>query len=668
MLPQDIESAWQNIRDCNIMESFDRSEIVHLRQLSAIYPNQQSVLAQIVALQAELALPKPTVHVLSDIHGEFEKLKHVINNASGSLRPLVQRIFSGEASSSEYLAPDEQNQLLNFIHYPRESFVVWSMQHPSMPQRKEFLTQLVRREVAVIRELAARHRVADIERIVPQHYSQFLRELVLSSWGERSQAYITSAVSEFIERGSELDLLRALARLIRNLLVSELVIAGDFGDRGPRIDRVIDFVMRQPHVSIVWGNHDMSWLGACLGHEACVATVIRISLRYRRLSQLEEGYGIPMAPLEKLVRTVYADDPAECFPCKGQGLRDAAMMARMQKAIAIIQFKLEGQLSQRNPQFDIGRRNLLSHIDPKTGTISIGGVTYPMKDSNFPTIDWEDPFRLSAEEIACLSRLCQSFLVSPTLWTHMQYMVRRGSMYLERDGHLIFHGCVPVDMKGEFLTLEVDGQQCSGRALFLALQRVVRRALRERRQPDLDMLWYLWGGERSPLFGKDKMATFETYFLDEKQTHHEHKNRYFELLHEKSFCEKVLSEFGVSSPHALIVNGHVPVKVDAGEEPMKRSGMAVTIDGAFSQAYGDKGFTLVLEAGRTYLAQHHHFDSVSDSIQNGTDIIPTIREIRRFESPRLVRDTEAGAEVMEQREQLRRLARAYEDGMVAEAG
>ncbi|RYD63146.1 MAG: fructose-bisphosphatase class III, partial [Verrucomicrobiaceae bacterium] len=362
----------------------------------------------------------------------------------------------------------------------------------------------------------------------------------------------------------------------------------------------------------------------------------------QRLFQLEMGYGIPMAPVEKLVRTVYHDDPAEYFPCLGKGIRDPLSMARMQKAMAVIQFKLESQTIRRNPDFRLEHRNLLHKIDPADWTVEVDGKRYRLRDHNFPTIDWNDPYALSPEEEECMAQLRTSFLQSQTLWEHMRYLEQKGSMHLIRDYNLIFHGCVPVDEEGTFLPMLVDGVEHRGRELYDALNQVVHRAFRHKEQRHLDMLWYLWCGPLSPLFGKDKIATFEGYLIAEKEAHKETKNAYFKLIHEKEFCRRIFDDFGVDPDRGLIVNGHVPVNIEKGESPIKASEQAITIDGAFSEVYGDNGYTLVLDADRTFLAQHHHFESITESITQGSDIIPTIQDVCVFDTPRRVADTAEG--------------------------
>ncbi len=638
----------------------DDQTLVYLRALGAQYPNTDATLAAIASLRAALTLPKGTIHVVSDVHGEFKKLIHVINNASGSLRPLVEQTFGQRLTAGEKL------DLLNMIYYPREMYPVLAERLPDADARRGFLHRQTRLEIELLRRISRPYSLEAIERVFPADYRTLLRELFLGAYLERSDEYLDGMLDEFVDHGQELIFLRVLARVIRNLLFSELIVAGDFGDRGPRIDKVIEYVMRQPNVSLVWGNHDASWMGACLGQEACIANVLRMSLRYQRLFQLEMGYGIPLAALEKLVRNVYYDDPAERFPCLGNGIRDPLNMSRMQKAMAVIQFKLESQTIQRNPDFQLGHRQLLNQVNAEHGTIALDGFVYPLADWNFPTVDWSDPSKLSPQEEECMAQFKISFLQSQTLWEQMHYLERKGAMHLVRDYNLIFHGCVPVDGSGGFLPMRVGGVEYRGRALYDALDAAVHRAFRDKDPGCLDLLWYLWCGPLSPLFGKDKIATFESYFIADKPTHAETKNPYFKLIHEKGFCRSILADFGVDEDHGLIVNGHVPVKIEQGESPIKESGQAITIDGAFSEVYGDAGYTLVLDAGRTYLAQHHHFESISEAITGGADIIPTIQDVTVFDPPRRVRDTHDGDTLRHEIAALELLLRAYRENVLPE--
>lgn len=611
-----------------------------LLPLSREIPNIDCAIAEIARFAAELTLPKGTIHVISDIHGEDKKLRHVINNASGTLRPLVERLLK------EKMPADQFDEFLKLVFYPAE--VVGSLEKTlrDEDEQKIYSMRTLQGLFDVVRVLAARHSLKYATRLFPAEYRELLGEILHEPSTERERAYIEAIVDTLVRRKRVLHLIHLTCRLIRNLAIDELIIAGDCWDRGPRGDRVVDYLMQQPNVSFVWGNHDVAWLGACLGHEALICHVLRVSIRYRRLLQLEEGYGIPVVSLDAMAREVYQDDPAESFMPKGAGLRERASMARMQKAIAIMQWKLEGQLIARHPEWGMQNRLLLHRIDHAAGTVEVDGVTYLLKDNHFPTIDPADPYELSGAERACLNRLKSSFMASQKLWKQMRWMVRNGSMALAREEQLIFHGCMPVDETGGFLSMIIDGQAHCGRPMFEAIERVVYRLMDGvPARNDLDLLWYLWSGPNSPLFGKDRIATLERDLIADERPHHEIKNPYFSLIHEVWFCEKILTEFGVDPEHGLIVNGHVPVKVENGESPMKRSGKAITIDGAFSEAYGDHGYTLVLEPHRTFLARHHHFESVEAAVEHGADIIPSITVVREWVTPKRVADSQRGRDL-----------------------
>lgn len=642
--------------------TIDPSETTLLEALAARYPTADLALAEASALRASLSFPKGVVHIISDVHGEYKKLRHIINNASGSLRPLAESLFTGEMSLEDI------QQLLAVIYYPHEAIEHWRPSLTDPEARREWVRRTLRRQFEIVRALASNRRLIELRELFPPARRELFEELLFEPSTGRGKAFVDEMVGTLSQHDRDFSAVRAASRLVRDLSISEIIVAGDLGDRGPRVDRVIDYLMEQPHVSFTWGNHDAAWMGACLGQPALIATVLRVSLRYRRISQLEEGYGVIIAPLEKLARTVYADDPAERFKVKGSGLRDDLLMAQMQKAVAILQFKLEGQTILRHPEWQMDGRNLLHRINHKEGTVEIDGQTHKLRDTKLPTLDPSNPYALSAEEQACVERLRQSFISSSRLWQHMSTVVRHGAMWLRRDQALIFHGCVPVDGEGQSLGLEVDGQVHAGRELFDALDRVVRRSFRKgavESNGEADWLWYLWTGPRSPLFGKDRMATFETYFVEDKATHKETKNPYFQLIHEAAFCSRIAREFGISDD-ALIVNGHVPVKVEKGEEPVKRGGNAVTIDGAFSEAYGDRGYTLILAPERIALAEHHHFESIAEAITEGADIVPKVTTIRAYDPPRRIGDTEDGERIRRRVEALERLATVYQQGLLLE--
>jgi len=631
--------------------------LAHVQALAKRYPNVPAALAELANLNAILTLPKPTVHVVSDVHGEYVKLRHIINNASGSLRPLIDRLFAGK------LAPPEINELLNFFYYPRETWIAHVRDKPEDVRRSRLLW-FVANAVVVMRDLARHYTFRYVDKIVPDPFDSIFHELLFSNELARKPEFVERLVEPWLRHDQDLELVRMISRVVRNLSIGELVVAGDLGDRGPRIDKVIDLLMQQPKVSITWGNHDTVWMAACLGHAAAIMTVIRVSLRYRRLSQLDEGYGITLAPLDKLARDLYGEDPCARFQCKGAGLRDSQLMARMQKAAAIMQLKLEGQLFKRRGDWAMEHRALLHRIDPAAGTIELDGTKHSLLDTKLPTIDWADPYKLSADETQCLARLTQSFLESGTLWKQMTFVASRGRMALRRDQCSIFHGCMPVDDAGEFLPFVIDGEPRRGKALFDAVDLIVQRAFRKHAPDDVDLLFYLWTGPLSPCFGKDRMATFETYFIADKATHKETKNPYFKLIHEVPFCARVLRELGVDDTVGYLINGHVPVKLEQGEQPIKNSGRAITIDGAFAAAYGDKGFSLVLDAQRMYLAQHHHFESPDAAVEGGADIVPTVSDVVLYNRPRTVGDTEAGDAIRSEIAALEELVSAFETNLI----
>ncbi|MEI6232220.1 MAG: fructose-bisphosphatase class III [Planctomycetota bacterium] len=636
------------------------SELAVMRVLAKQYPNVDSAMAETARLSAELTQPKGTVHVISDVHGEAKKLRHIINNASGTLRPLAQELFGARMDAKEF------QDFLNLIFYPDE---MGAQVEKSLTDTKDicrFAHRVLSDMFEILRVLCRRYPMKYAIAVFPAEYRDLFIEILHQPTMDHGREYIGAVVEDMARRGSVWMMIQHTSRAIRKLAVSEIVLDGDCWDRGPRGDWVVDYLMKQLRVAFVWGNHDTAWFGAALGHEALIAHVLRLSLRYRRLSQLEEGYGITLQPLELLVRTVYADDPASCYALKGTGLRDAVTMQRMQKAAAIMQFKLEGQMIARNPEWAMDHRRLMHRIDVSAGTIEIDGKVYPLKDKLWPTLDPKNPYELSEAEKTCMARIRESFLRSQKLTMHVNHMISNGSMYVRRDDHLIFHGCVPVDEKGEFLSMTLDGKVYTGRALFEAIEKIVSRTPEKKALKDLDLLWYLWSGPRSPLFGKDRITTLEASLIEDKHTHEETKNPYFNLIHEKEFCDRILIEFGMNTERGLIVNGHVPVKVEKGENPMKRSGKAITIDGAFSEAYGDHGYTLVLEAGQTYLAEHSHFESVEAALRDGVDIIPKITAIRKWETPRRVADTERGQLIRADIELLEKLVEAYQQNALRE--
>ncbi|BCX47260.1 fructose-1,6-bisphosphatase class 3 [Haloferula helveola] len=639
------------------------SEWIH-RVLAERFPTIESAVSEIAALKAQLVLPKGVIHVISDIHGEAKKLRHVINNASGRLRPLVEELFS------EKLSDDEFREFLNVLYYPAEILQLKEDELKDDAARNAWVMKTLTRQFELIRVMIRERRRKTVKLLAPKEHRELFEVLLNYPAGGHASVFLEVQLEEMVRRRLAFSAIRSASRFIRNLTVEETIVAGDLGDRGPRLDRVVDYLQRQPNVSLIWGNHDVAWMGACLGNESLIALVLRISLRYRRLYQLEEGYGLLTKALELLAETAYADDPAEHFMSKREGERDPLLIARMHKAAAILEFKLEGQMIERHPEWQMDDRNLLRKIDFEQSTVDLGGEIHPLRDSFLPTIDPADPNRLSEEEQQCIDRLKESFTTSPRLWQHTKWMAERGCMAMVRDRAVIFHACLAVDEDGGYLPLEIDGEECRGPEQFEALNRLIKRAFRagaQATEEDLDWFYYLWAGPKSPLFGKDRMATFETYFVADKSTHKETKNPWFRWIHDFGFCNRICKQMGVEEG-GIIVNGHVPVRVEKGESPLKGGGNAVTIDGAFSEAYGDRGYTLILGPEGEVLAEHHAFPDPVAAVREGGDLIPKMTLLRGYERPRQVGDTEQGDGIRARIRALEELVEAYENGDLQEGG
>ncbi len=631
-----------------------------LRILAERYPTISSAASEVAALRASKELPKGAIHVISDIHGENQKLRHVINNASGRLRPLVESAFSDRMGAREL------QDFMNVLYYPSEVIRLRKDELAANPEKRRiWVKETLENQFTIIRALIRTRRRKDVKSLAPKEQRELFEALLNFPAGGHDPAMIDIQLREITRLDLDFELIRGASRFIRNLTVEELIVAGDLGDRGPRIDKVIDYLMRQPKVSLVWGNHDAIWMGACLGQRALIATVLRVSIRYLRLFQIEEGYGLLTKTLEVLAQKTYGDDPATHFKAKRTGKRDALTVARMQKAVSILQFKLEGQAIERHPEWNMDDRNILRKIDYSRHTLRVGDHDHPLRDTFLPTIDPADPNRLSEDEEECIQRLEQSFTQSPRLWEQMRWMAENGRMALIRDRAVIFHACLPVAEDGSYVPLTIDGTSCEGPELFNAFTRVIKRAFRAGAESastdDKDWFYYLWAGPLSPLFGKDRMATFETYFIEGKSTHKEIAGPWFRWIHDAGFCDRIARDMGVPRG-GLLVNGHVPIKFEQGESPLKRGGNAVTIDGAFSEAYGDRGYTLILGPEGETLAEHHTFPDPQTAVREGIDIIPKMTPLRTYDTPRRVGDTERGREIDAAIDLLLELIEAYRSG------
>lgn len=636
----------------------------HLPLLAKQLPNAANVAAEISRLRARLTLPKRRIHLISDVHGDARKLRHVINSASGGLSNLVNEVFGEDLSESE------KNEVLAYLYYPVEKLRRHRDTLENSLERIDLIKTLLRRQFRLVRSLASTIAKEDLLGLMKDEFrTLFIALLDEGSFG-RDPQFVDSMIEAFSDYDQDITALHEASRLVRNLVVSEVVVAGDLFDRGERGDRVIHFLRNQPKVSFTWGNHDVTWMGATLGSEVLIATVLRISLRYLRLWQLEEGYGILLSPLAKLANTVYRDDPASCFfPNRDSDFLDEQQVARMHKAIAILEFKLAGPVIDRHPDWEMDDRRLLHRIDFQKGTINLEGQEHPLRDTHFPTIDPENPYALSDEEKLCMDRLRESFVSSDRLWQHMLFVVGNGGMSLSRDEALIFHACVPTNPDGSFRETRVMGQNHSAGSLFHELEQIIRSSYRKGAHAvshELDYFYWLWAHPDSPLFGKSRMTTFERYFVEDPVTHREVKDPYFQKIHDADFVRKVGGEFGMDED-VLLINGHVPVKVEEGEDPVKSGGNAVTIDGAFSESYGDHGYTLVMGPAAIRLAEHSHFESIEHFLASDDERMPRLRVLREYENPRVLGETHEAEGIQERIKVLEALLQAYRSGLLAES-
>ena len=634
-----------------------------LSLLAKQFPTASAVMSEIALLQAKLTLPKRRIHVISDVHGDDRKLRHVVNNASGGMNGLINEVFGDE------LSEQDKRELLAFLYYPVEKMRRYRDQLSVREKRLAKVKTLLRLQFRLVSFLAKSISKEDLFALMSEEFKTLYRALLDETAYDRDPRYVDSMIEALGDYDQDIEALLGASRLLRNIVVSEVIVAGDLFDRGERGDRVIHYLRNQPKVSFTWGNHDIIWMGATLGSEVLIATVLRISLRYLRLWQLEEGYGILLSPLAKLASSIYGDDPAECFyPKRESDFSDERLVAKMHKAIAILELKLAGPVIERHPEWEMEDRRVLHRIDYEKGEIGFNGEVHRLKDRLFPTIDPENPYALSEEERHCMDRLRQSFVSSPRLWEHMLFVVRQGGMSLKRDEALIFHACVPTNEDGDFREVNIGGKKFSGGDLFTELEQIVRRTYREGAHmvsADLDYYYWMWANGDSPLFGKSRMTTFERYFIEDKKTHREEKDPYFQKIHDADFCRKVGKAFGMGDD-VLVVNGHVPVKLEDGEDPVKKGGNAVTIDGAFSEAYGDHGYTLVMGPSAIRLAEHSHFESVDHFLDCDDDMLPKLRELVKYEKPRLLSETRESEDIEAQLCSLNNLLQAYRCGEVIE--
>ncbi len=646
-------------------------EQLYLEFLSTHYPSIQSVSAEILDLSSELQLPKRPEHYISDIHGEYEMFHHVLRTGSGAIQYAIDTIFSAS------LTEKQKADLAFLIYYPEEK-----IQHTfrfNDDKRSWYLVTLPRL-IKVARYFLSQCPRKKVKQIVENNFAATLEELLYESASEDKAEYYSSILNSVIDTYSAPQFIVSLSTLIRSLTVGKLHIIGDIYDRGPGAQQVMDALIEYQSVDIQWGNHDIIWMGAAAGSEACMANVVRICLRYGNLETLESGYAISLLPLASLAVEVYGDDDCRLFtPKASKGEEHSAqslkLMAQMHKAMTIIQFKLEGQVINRRPQYQMSDRLLLDKIDHENKTVEIDGKKYSLLDGRFPTVDPADPYLLTEGEEAVVEKLIASFVNSAKLQKHTRFLYSNGSMYLVNNDNLLFHGCIAMNKDGSFKDFNVAGESYSGKEFMDRAEALVRNAYFSRNAQEksygLDAIWYMWNGAQSPLFGKEKMATFERYFLAEKEPQAEGRNPYYDLRNNEEAVKKILIEFDIDPEKGRIVNGHVPVKVIKGESPVKAGGKLLVIDGGFSNAYRQKtgiaGYTLVYNTDGIYLVVHQPFESVQETITRDTESGTKTECVEASEAKILVRDTDEGRLIQSKIDRLKLLLEAYHNGEIKES-
>ena len=644
-------------------------EARYLERLSQLYPTIAKASTEIINLQAILNLPKGTEHFLTDIHGEHEAFSHVLKNGSGSVRRKIDDVFGNTMSSRD------KQSLATLIYYPKEKMDRIKQEEDNM---EDWYKITLYRLIEVCKRTASKYTRSKVRKALPPDFAYVIEELITEkSEITDKESYYNSIVTTIIRIGRAEKFIVALSELIQRLTVDHLHIVGDIYDRGPGPHIIMEKLIKYHSVDIQWGNHDVLWMGAAAGQRGCIANVIRICARYGNLDILEDGYGINLLLLATFAMNTYGDDPCTCFRLKGEpGYSEGEMLldVKMHKAISIIQFKVEGQIIRKNPGFKLNSRNLLHHINFETGMIEIDGKEYQMLDMNFPTIDPKKPYTLTREEEDIMERLQKAFIHCEKLQRHMRFLLNKGGLYKVYNNNLLYHGCVPLTENGELKSVRVYGHSYKGKGLYEAMESYVRKgfyALDPReKERGRDLMWYIWLGEGSPLFGKDKMATFERYFLAEKETHKEKKNPYYSMLENEEVIDRILAEFGLPPEGTHIINGHVPVKSKNGENPIKCGGKVLVIDGGFSKAYqketGIAGYTLIYNSYGLILAAHEPFESTEAAIEKESDIHSDSIIVKRVVQRKLVGDTDIGRELKEQIADLEMLLEAYRSGRITE--
>lgn len=641
-----------------------------LELLAEQYPSIQAASMAIINMSAYLNLPKGTEHFISDVHGEYEAFSHVLKNGSGSIRRKIEEIFSNT------LLAHEKRNFATLIYYPEQKLPLILK---SIKNKDEWYRITLFRLIKLCRVVASKYTRTAVRTALPDDFAFVIEELLHEQEGlENKQEYYQSIIDTIISTDRAKAFIVAMAKLIQRLAIARLHVIGDVYDRGPGAHIIMDKLLDYHAVDVQWGNHDILWMGAAAGSEACLANVIRICLRYGNMETLENGYAVSLLPLASFAMELYADDPCERFFPKETAeeytANELQLMSKMHKAITVIQLKLEAQIIQRRKQFVMNDRLLLHKIDFDKGTIRLDGQEHALLDTHFPTINPADPYALTEKEQLVLERLRLSFANSERLQRHVRFLYSKGSLYLIYNGNLLYHGCIAMKPDGSFASVRVDGKTYRAKGFMDRLDRLARQAYfasdPELKQYGMDVMWYLWSGDRSPLFGKEKMATFERYFLADPATHAEGKNAYYALRDKPETAVKILQEFGLDPKTARIINGHVPVQVKKGESPVKANGRLIVIDGGFSKAYQDKtgiaGYTLIHNSYGFLLASHAPFESTQKAIEEELDILSKTEILEANYHRIRVRDTDEGCQIQEKIHQLEALLEAYREGAIKE--
>ena len=647
----------------------------YIRLLSNTFPTIAAASTEIINLQAILNLPKATEHFVADIHGEYEAFQHILKNASGNIKRKVNDLFGNT------LREVEKRELCTLIYYPEQKL---ELVKASEPDINDWYHITLHHLVAVCRDVSSKYTRSKVRKSLPKDFSYIIQELLHERPEDKNKAnYVNVIVDTIISTGRADDFIVAISNVIQRLAIDQLHILGDVYDRGPGAHRIMDLLETYHSWDITWGNHDIIWMGATAGNDACMCSVIRLSLRYANLVTLEDGYGINLVPLATFAMEAYGDDPCTEFLPKtddGTGAIDEKtrqLIAKEHKAIAVLQFKLEGQLYEKHPEWKMKGRAMLERVNYEKGTIDIDGKEYKLSSCSFPTVDPKNPNKLTKEEEILVEKLHHSFEVSEKLHKHIKLMLSHGCMYSIWNNNLLFHASIPLCEDGTMKNVEIyPGHTVSGQQLMTDVGMLIRCAFQNDSSQKMiddakDYFMYLWCGPDSPLFDKSKMATFERYFIKEKETHEEKKGYYFILRNKEEICDNILKAFGVTDPNRHIINGHVPVKAVKGESPIKANGRLMVIDGGFSQAYhhetGIAGYTLVYHSRGFQLVQHEPFTSTEDAIIRGTDIKSTTQIVEMSSRRMLVADTDKGKELNAQIDDLQELLYAYRHGFINES-